>query len=309
MKQKDIKDILADILKLGDLGSRVICRPKLAAPWGLQFTPKKKAFFHIIKQGSCLFFENQTSKGIALHKGDLLFIPKVNHYRILSAKEVQGNNYIEEIARVHKLVNINTKETTQMLCGSYELKSNMSLPFFSLLPNYIHLSNEQIKNFPELDHTIQMLRREDSANLIGGDLVIARMLDILLILIVRYWLDTSKDGCTGWLLGTLDTEVAEVLSIIHKRPQEKLTIERLAKETAMSRTKLLNKFTKLVGISPIQYLTNWRIDLSKQLLSSTELSILEISHSVGYESEASFGRAFKKLEKIPPGKFRSSLKL
>jgi len=307
MEKKDIKDILADVLKVGELGSRVVCRPKLPAPWGLQFDPKNKAMFHIIKKGSCLFYENKDAIPIPLHQGDLIFIPKRNYYQIKSSQNVPAVNLNEELNRLSKVTDTKNKQMTHMICGAYELKSNMSLPFFSLLPKYFHLSAEQINSSAELSSIVQILRKEDSNKNIGGELIIARLLDILLILIIRVWLDTTNDESIGWLLGTLDTEVGEVLSIIHERPQERLTIESLAKETAMSRTKLLNKFTKIVGISPIQYLTNWRIDLSKQLLSSTDLSIFEISNSVGYESEASFGRVFKKIEKMPPGQYRKSL--
>jgi|GEM_PF-4862988 len=306
MEKKDIKDILADVLKVGELGSRVVCRPNLPAPWGLKFDPKNQAMFHIIKQGSCLFYENKDAQPISLHQGDLIFIPKRHHYQIKSSKDVTSHNLNEEFERISKIKDLNNKQMTHMICGAYELKSNMSLPFFSLLPKYFHLSNEQINNSSELSSIVQILRKEDSSKNIGNELIIARLLDILLVLIVRVWMETAEDESIGWLLGTLDTEVGEVLSIIHERPQDRLTIESLAKETAMSRTKLLNKFTKLVGISPIQYLTNWRIDLSKQLLSSTDLSIFEISNSVGYESEASFGRVFKKIEKIPPGQYRKN---
>jgi len=304
MKKKDVKDILADVLKVGELGSRVVCRPKLAAPWGLQFDPKNQAMFHIIKKGSCLFYENKDASAVTLHQGDLIFIPKRNYYQIKSSADVEAVNLNEELSRLSKIKDTSNKQMTNMICGAYELKSNMSLPFFSLLPKYFHLTSEQINSSNELSNIVQMLRSEDSNKNTGGELIIARLLDILLVLIVRVWLDTTNEESIGWLLGTLDTEVGEVLSIIHERPQERLTIESLAKETAMSRTKLLNKFSKVVGISPIQYLTNWRIDLSKQLLSSTDLSIFEISSSVGYESEASFGRVFKKIEKIPPGQYR-----
>jgi len=307
MEKNDIKDILADVLKVGELGSRVVCRPKLPAPWGLQFDPKNQAMFHIIKEGSCLFYENKDTEPITLYQGDLIFIPKRNYYQIKSSNEVPAVNLMDELNRLSKITDTKNKEMTNMICGAYELKSNMSLPFFSLLPNYLHFSAEQINSSSELSSIVQMLRKEDTRKSIGGELIIAKLLDILLILIVRVWLDNSTDERIGWLLGTLDTEVGEVLSIIHERPQDKLTIESLAKETAMSRTKLLNKFTKIVGISPIQYLTNWRIDLSKQLLTSTDLSIFEISNSVGYESEASFGRVFKKIEKIPPGQYRKNM--
>ncbi len=308
MNSKQTKDILADILRVGELGSRIICRPILPAPWGLIFTPENKAYFHIIKKGSCLFYLDKKSSPITLHQGDVLFIPKVNSYRITSSKKVRGRNYIDEIKRVTKFSNKNFDKTTQIICGSYHLTSNMSLPFFSLLPNYIHLTNEDMSRYPELGQAIQVIIREDSTTHLGSDLIIARMIDILLVLIIRFWLENYDSESVGWLMATHHVKLGKVLSIIHERPEEKWTADSLAKETGISRTKLFTTFTKIVGISPIQYLTNWRIDLSKKLLTTSNLSILEIANSVGYESEASFGRIFKKIEKNSPGKFRSNLK-
>ena len=310
MDNSRTKDILADILRVGELGSRIICRPELSAPWGLLFPSEDKANFHVIKKGSCLFYPKPKVKNpIVLHQGDVLFIPKINNYRIISSKEIPATNYLEEIKRINKLKTKNTDLTTRMICGSYELKSNMSIPFFSLLPDYIHLTNEDLNKFPELGQTVQMLIREDFAAGIGSDLIIARVIDILLVQIVRFWLCYCKTDAVGWLIATLNTEIGVVLSLIHDQPEKRWTINSLAKETAMSRTKLFNEFTKTVGLSPFQYLTNWRVELSKQLLTSTNSSILDIANSVGYDSEASFGRVFKKIEMMSPGKYRNTIKL
>jgi len=306
MNNKHTKDILADILTIGELGSHIICRPLLPAPWGLIFTPEDKAYFHIIKTGDCFFYPDKKNNPITLYQGDILFVPKVNDYRISSSKKVKGRNYIDEINRVAKLSNKNVDKTTQIICGSYNLTSNMSLPFFSLLPSYIHITNEDMSRFPELGLTIQTIIREDSTNELGSDFIIARLIDILLVQLIRFWLENYNSESVGWLPATLNIELRRVLSIIHERPNEKWTAISLAKEAGISRTKLFTTFTKVVGVSPIQYLTNWRIDLSKKLLTTSSLSIQEISNSVGYESEASFGRVFKKVEKTSPGKFRNS---
>jgi len=305
MNNNQAKDILADVLRVGDLGSRIICRPELFSSWGLLFPPENRAYFHIIKKGSCLFVPQAGSKtSITLHQGDVLFIPKVNNYSLQSSHKIKPRNYLNELKRLKKKVTQGEEKVLRMICGSYELRSNMSMPFFSLLPSYIHLTNEDLNRFPELAQTVQMLIREDCLSSIGSDLIVARLLDIFLIQIVRFWLTHCKKESSGWLAATLDNEIGNVLSIMHKFPEQKWNVESLAKEVAISRTKLFTKFTKVVGISPIQYLTNWRIELSKQMLSTTNFSILEIANNVGYESEAAFGRVFKKLEQTSPGKYR-----
>lgn len=299
-------DVLTHVLNIGELGSRIICRPRLSAPWGLVFTPENKSYFHLVKRGGCYFYHKDKRLPLALHQGDVLFIPKVNHYRIVSSKSVKGRYYKDEIADAYKRPYKETEQTTTLICGAYQLSSNMSLPLFSLLPNYIHLTGDDINRFPELNQILQIISREDSLADLGRDLVITRMLDVLLVQIIRIWLKCCESESASWLLATRKKEISSVLSIIHNRPDERWTIESLAKEVAVSRTKLFNKFTEVVGISPIQYLTNWRIDLSKRLLMTTLSPIVEVANSVGYESEASFGRVFKKFEGISPGKYRKS---
>ncbi len=297
-------DVLTDVLSVGDLGSRIICRPELSAPWGLIFTPENKSYFHIIKRGVCYFYHEENRNSLVLHQGDVLFIPKVYNYRIVSSKNVKGRYYKDEISYAEKKSTKVKGETAALICGSYQLSSNMSLPLFSLLPNYIHLTSDDINRFPELNQILQIILREDSLTDLGRDLVISRMLDVLLVQIIRIWLKCCESESASWLSATQQKEISGVLSIIHNRPDERWTIDSLAKEVAISRTKLFNKFTEVVGITPIQYLTNWRIDLSKRLLLTTLSPIIEVANAVGYESEASFGRAFKKFEGLSPGKYR-----
>jgi len=305
MNTEQTKDILADILKVGELGSRIVCRPELSAPWGMVFPAENRAFFHIIKKGTCLFIPKRPSQNpITLHQGDVLFIPKVDNYQIKSSPKAKNRNYREELRRMERLSINQQSLLTKMICGSYELTSQMSIPFFSQLPHYIHLTNEDLNRCPELGQTVQMLIKEDGDSELGSDLIVARLIDIFLVQIIRFWLTHCKKESCGWLTATLDLEIGKALSLIHKFPERKWSIESLAKEVAISRTKFFTKFTKTVGVSPIQYLTNWRLELAKQMLTSSSSSILEIANNVGYESEAAFGRVFKKLELISPGKYR-----
>lgn len=308
MKDEYTTDILADVLRVGELGSKLVCKPNFKAPFGLNFPKEDKALFHIIKKGSCFFYPGNkiTKEPILLHQGDIIFIPRVNNYKILSSKSAKPQFYKDEVVKFSKISIPDNEVTMGMICGAYELKQSMSLPFFSLMPSYIHLTSEDLSKSPELAYTVQMILREANSTNHGSDLILSKVIDIFLIQIVRHWLKNCNSNTIGWLMGSLHTEIGAVLTLIHKLPEKKWTIDSLAKETGVSRTKLFNKFTQAVGISPIQYLTNWRMELSKQLLETTNLTIIEIANSVGYESEASFGRVFKKSQSSTPGKYRSA---
>jgi len=305
METQLTKDILADVLRVGELGSRIVCRPELGAPWGLFFPTENRAFFHIIKKGTCLFYPKQNlNTPLMLNQGDVLFIPRVNNYFIKSSQEVAANYYLDEIKRANEQQNPNIEATTKIICGSYELKSELSIPFFALLPNYIHLSGEELSRYPELGQTVRILIKEESDSRLGSDLIVARLLDIFLVQIIRFWLTHCTQDSSGWLAATLDLEIGRALSLMHSYPERKWNLDNLAKETGISRTKFFTKFNQLVGISPMQYLTNWRIELAKQMLTSSHSSILEIANNVGYESESAFGRVFKKRVQTTPGKYK-----
>jgi len=307
MIQDRTKDILADVLRVGELGSKLVCTPSFDAPFGLEFRTETRAMFHIIKKGSCKFFPDMTTTiPRTLNQGDILFMPRVNNCRILSSKTARSQYYKDEVSKFSKMKIDDSNVILGMICGSYELRQSMGLPFFTLLPSYIHLTSQDLSHYPELSYTTQMILREANSSNLGSDLILSKAIDILLIQMIRYWLKNHQTDATGWLMASLHTDIGDVLSLIHKQPGKKWTIESLAKETAVSRTKLFNKFTKTVGISPIQYLTNWRIELSKQLLETTNFSVIEIANSVGYESESSFGRVFKNSQNITPGKYRNS---
>ncbi|OUR95667.1 hypothetical protein A9Q84_14290 [Halobacteriovorax marinus] len=301
-------DILGDVLRVGELGSQIVARPNLVAPWGMMFPTEDKSLFHIFKSGTCYFYPDLESKEPrVIQAGDLLFIPRINNYRLLSEKDGESNFYKDVVKSFKDVVIKESDKATTMICGSYKLKTKLSLPFFSLFPDFIHLSKEDLENYPELGNTVKLIMQEEAVTSLGADIILLRIVDILLVQMIRYWLTNYDSKSVGWLMATLDSEVGQVLSMIHRNPEKKWTVEDLAEEAAVSRTKLFNSFTKSVGVSPIQYLTSWRIDLSKKLLTTTNQSIVEVANSVGYESEAAFSRAFKKTVEMTPGKYRKSV--
>ncbi len=306
MYKNKIKDVLANFLTTAQLGSKIICCPMLPAPWGMSFLPGEKSLFHVIKTGNCIFSMNKNKKdAIQLCQGDVLFIPRAKNYSLSSSLNSKTLNYVEEIKRAKKVCKKGTMHTTNLICGAYELKSNISLPFFSLMPDFIHIKAQDMCDCPYFRDTVQMLIREDTEELIGSNLIISRLIDMLLIFIVRHWLENNELESKGWLKAMTDPEISKALSLIHESPCHKWTVDSLAKEVAVSRTKFINKFNFLVGSTPMKYLANWRIDLSTQFLKETNMSIIQVAQLVGYESEVSFIRAFKKIKNITPGKFKN----
>jgi AraC-like DNA-binding protein len=124
--------------------------------------------------------------------------------------------------------------------------------------------------------------------------------------VVRNHIDTLPAGSQGWLSGLRDEHVGAALRLIHARPTEAWTIERLAREVGLSRSAFAERFVHYVRITPMSYLARWRMQLAARLLERPSISVAQAGAEVGYESEAAFNRAFKRFVGVPPGTWRKA---
>ena len=138
----------------------------------------------------------------------------------------------------------------------------------------------------------------------GGDAVITRVSDILVVQAIRHWLQTDPHAQTGWLGALQDPQVGRALTLIHRDPTQPWTVESLAEAVGVSRSGLAARFADLVGQTPMAYLRRWRFEVARNWLRDTDQTHAEIAERLGYESEASFSRAFKKATGQTPGSVR-----
>jgi transcriptional regulator GlxA family with amidase domain len=154
--------------------------------------------------------------------------------------------------------------------------------------------------------SLRYLIGESAAPGPGDRAVLARLAESLFIEVLRWQLRYTAQGQGGWLAGLHDPHIGHVLRLIHALPARPWTVEELAKEAAMSRAALANRFVELVGQSPIHYLAGWRMHLARQLLRDSTLGVGEIAGRIGYQSEAAFNRAFRRLVGLPPAAWRQA---
>jgi transcriptional regulator GlxA family with amidase domain len=138
----------------------------------------------------------------------------------------------------------------------------------------------------------------------GGEAVLERMSEMLFVEVLRRYADLLPPEQTGWLAGIRDPAVGRALALLHERPAEAWTLERLGEEAGLSRSSLHERFAHLTGQPPMQYLTRWRMQVAAGLLRDTTAKVVEIALRVGYESEAAFSRAFRREVGVAPGAWR-----
>ncbi len=135
----------------------------------------------------------------------------------------------------------------------------------------------------------------------GGETVITRLADILVVHAIRYWLTHSNSTQTGWLGALRDRQIGPVISKVHRGPMRRWTLEALAAEASMSRSAFASRFTELVGEPAMRYVTRCQMNAARLQLVERDVTVAEVAHSFGYESEAAFNRAFKRHLGFSPG--------
>jgi transcriptional regulator GlxA family with amidase domain len=138
----------------------------------------------------------------------------------------------------------------------------------------------------------------------GGEAVLERMSEMMFVEVLRRYADTLAPDQTGWLAGMRDAAVGRALALMHQRPSDPWTLERLGEAAALSRSTLHERFVHFIGQPPMQYLAQWRMQLATGWLRDTDAKVVDIALEVGYESEAAFARAFKRALGESPGAWR-----
>jgi len=317
-------DVLADILRwLRVEGGRFV-RTEMFSPWGMLIPEADAACFHIVEKGDCFLLLGDNEPR-ALTSGDVVILPNGARHALVNSIDEAPRPFIERFRGPEKIVTgdyssnyysstpseggEDEERLSVKWSGGFSFAEKMDHPMLSVLPPLIFVGEKERKDVPWLDRTIQFLMYESSEGEQGSDMMIERLLDMLLIQSIRSWITRQIDcpKCTsgGWLGALRDDSIRHSLGLIHKYPEKPWTVETLGKEVGMSRSVFSNRFRALVGDTPLHYLTQWRMRVATRLLQKQDYrGLFDVALQVGYDSEISFSRAFKRYFKVSPGTWR-----
>ena len=302
-----MRDVLSDVLAVTRLGATVLAQAELVAPFGLAVDPMSEAAIHIVQRGMCWRRAQGGRRPTRLSQGDLVMVCGAGH-AIMDSPSTPVLPYAEVLRnmprRLEKLPAHRRDETTVVLCGKYLFEHRGPHPLISLLPTVIHLRAHETERHPQLPPLLSLLRMEAMQPGSGSELVVPRLMDTLLIFVVRAWLEGQPVGAGGWFGALRDPAIARALSLIHETPSDPWQVESLAKRVGQSRATFSRRFHELVGEPPLAYVTRWRMCLAAKLLSDSSRSLEEIACVVGYESAAALSKAFKRQYRVAPAHFR-----
>jgi len=316
MKQKQQKlvrelagfDVLADVLSTLGLRSRLFCRSELQTPWVLAFAGDELVHFHIVERGGAWLEVESVKSPMALAPGDVVVVGRGTAYRVV---DQPGRNDVQPIkfpppdssGRCTLLRQGRDGATSVLICGSFSFDRAEDHPVLALLPKVMHLRGGVAPSDMWLDSMSRFLVAEASYMKPGTATVISRLTDILFVQVLRAWLAEQPDH-PSWLSGLNDPRVGPALTLIHEQPGESWTVETLAARVGLSRSAFTVRFTKVVGEPPQGYITRVRMQRAARLLRERDRSLGQVALAVGYESESSFSKAFKRQYRKTPGQFR-----
>lgn len=263
--------------------------------------------FHIIIEGSAwITFRN--GERYLLEAGDFALLPQGRGHSVVDAPETPTINLFDVerplLSPRYELLEIDGGGSpTSLICGLGSVKDPAAQRMIGLLPKIIVMKSGNPGN-EWLRSSVQVMMQEARSLGPGGDAVITRVSDILVVQAIRHWLQTDPQAQTGWLGALKDAKVGRALALIHREPTQPWTVESLAEAVDVSRSGLAARFSDLVGQTPMTYLRQWRFEVARNWLRETDHSLAEIAEQLGYESEASFSRAFKKATGQTPGSVR-----
>jgi AraC-like DNA-binding protein len=309
-------DPLSDVLRAVKLNGAHFYLVHAGAPWSVAAKPSSDIrpiilphvehliSYHILLTGSC--WAGVEGEGqVHMQPGDVVMFPHGNAHLMSSAEgsrdglDRQGAapaRYLETV-----LLGPTAARDTSFVCGFLGCDTRPYNPLLASLPNRMHfpgIAGGWLARFPE------QVVNESRSGRVGSDTMLTRMAELMFIEVVRRYVEELPLQYTGWLAGLRDDVVGPALSVLHGNPAHPWTLPELARTIASSRTVLSERFSQLVGVSPMLYLARWRLQLAAEQLSRGNAKVAAIGVRVGYESEAAFSRAFKRETGMSPAVWR-----
>ena len=289
-------DVLSDTITAMRTGRPHSSLTRLSAPWGTRFAPGDAAGFHAVLRGSGWLLP-PTGPPVALNVGDVVFMAKGRGYALADHPDTP----LADFRPGRPTRQPGGEPSTVLLCGAYLLDRVRPHPLLAELPDHIHLPASAGRH-PSLSGAVDLLGRELGQSRPGESAAVTALLDLLLLYIIRAWLD--EHATTGWAAALNDPAITAALHAIHQDPARLWTVEALGAHAGLSRAAFSKRFTALVGQPPLSYVTWWRMILAARLLRETDAPLAAVAQRTGYTSEFAFARAFKREYGIAPGSYR-----
>jgi len=317
-------DAFSEILAAMKLKGALFFNAELSSPWGVNSPTSKDlapalapgaphlVIYHLVVEGKALA-RTQEGALLALEPGDIVIFPHGDPHQMLSSERASID---VTPAIIEKIVTRDLSplrvggggENTRLVCGYMACDPFMCRPILEGLPPIFKVNIRADNSGHWLENSILHLVEETASGRAGSDAMLAKLSEALFVDTLRRYIAGLPEEQIGWLAGARDPIVGKSLAILHSHVNHPWTIADLAREVGLSRSALVERFSRFLSVPPMTYLTRWRLHLAARALITTPRGMADIAADVGYESEAAFNRAFKREFKLPPARYRREAK-
>ena len=304
-----IGDPLGEILHLLKLTGTFYCQSRFTAPWGITIPGFPDVMSFAVVIGGRAWMKVGEDAPFEIQKGDLVLMTHGAPIKLYSDAEARLMELeelpIRKVTELYETVEYGGGGAEcSIMYGLVRLDHASSPMLMALLPDVLKIDPWEEEAGSWLQGTLQFIAREARELRPGGETVITRLADVVVIEAIRRWLSRSADADRGWLKAARDPQVGRAIVAIHRDPAADWSVESLAQVAGMSRSAFAARFTGLVGTPAMQYLAQWRMNLARRILQETGQPIAAIAAELGYQSEPAFNRAFKRVFGTTPGQVR-----
>jgi len=318
-------DLLSDLLATVHISGAVLFRAEFREPWGIGIPDARDMAgmlpgcvenvipFHVADEG---FFWVDAGDGtrVRISAGEAILLPQGSSHRLGGDLEAPT----EPVGAIlphppwddAPLVRHGGNGArASIVCGFVACEDLLLDPFLRHLPPLLHARPGSDPHARWLETAIRYTAHEAARPGPGSRSIVSRLVELMFVEVLRDHMRSAGDTGVGWLAASADPVVANSLALIHRAPADPWTVETLARRVGVSRTVLAERFTRRLGLPPMQYLARWRLQVAANLLRRTSEPLKAIARRTGYESEAAFGRAFKRHVGVPPAGWRRQARM
>lgn len=299
-----LSDALRDLRPVGvSYGHCVLTRP-----WGVEIPWESSARLHLVVAGEA-WLRPPDQQWLKLTEGDAVFLPRARNHTLADSPRTPvrplsdlPRQTIGE--RTYRIVQSGSGASTVMACCSVRFAEPVVHPLLALMPAMLLVKRATIRD-PLLPTLLDAMADEVLTARVGSSTVLSRLADVVITRLIRSWMEARRDEGAGWFGALRDRKIARALAALHRRPTQRWSLDSLARVAGVSRSTFAERFVTTIGEPPARYLTRWRMYLAGIWLSEEHATVAQVAARLGYDAEASFSRAFKRVTGVSPGQLRT----
>jgi AraC-like DNA-binding protein len=316
-------DALSEALKAVRMTGAIFYSLECSAPWGFAVPhlhdvahvlapgTERLVSYHLVTEGEAIVqFGNE--EPIPVRAGEVLIIPHGDAHTVQNGSPAElvdsAASLREYLAGTLSVMRVGEGGAmTRFICGYFGCERHAERMFLAGLPTMIKINIRGDEAGAWIENSIRLLVSSANTNRPGHSVLLSKASEALFVEALRRYMEQLPPEQPGWLAAARDPIVGAALALLHRKPFHAWTLEGLAAEAGTSRSVLAERFTRYLGDPPLTYLARWRLQLASRLLETTRKTIQQIATDVGYDSEASFNRAFKREFGNPPARYRKRI--